>query len=206
MISAEQLRKRLAKTTVPADPLDIELPEGAGDWPDSVREQLLGSLKIAAVLIPIIENSRRDLSLLLTQRSADLKHHAGQVSFPGGRMEAGDEDVVQTALRETYEEVGIPRNRVDIIGYLDPVPTITGYAVTPVIGLIGSDVDLVVDRSEVDEVFDVPIGFFAESGNRKIVEREFWGGIAEMLEFEFQGRRIWGATAFIIEKLIKSIK
>lgn len=192
--------------TPPKDTLDVELPQAAMDWPDDLRQRMLGSLQRAGVLVPVLQYAPRDLSLLLTQRSAALKHHAGQVSFPGGRMEAGDRDIVHTALRETYEEVGIPEHSIDVIGCLQPMPTITGYAVTPVIGLVDSGIDLVIDSAEVEAAFEVPLAFFGEAANRRIVRRDYWGGTAEMLEYEFDGHRIWGATAFIIERLINIIK
>ena len=96
-----------------------------------MREKLEGPLKPAGVLVPIIERVE-GLSVLLTQRASHLKHHAGQVSFPGGSMEEHDDDVRATALRETQEEVGISPHEVDVIGYLKTMPTITGFAVTPV--------------------------------------------------------------------------
>ena len=103
------------------------MPPGSSRWPEPMREQLSGTLKPAGVLIPIFERAS-ELSVLLTRRSAELKHHAGQVSFPGGRMEEHDADVEATALRESEEEVGIEAHQVSVLGYLHTMPTITGYA------------------------------------------------------------------------------
>jgi 8-oxo-dGTP pyrophosphatase MutT (NUDIX family) len=206
MVTATELRERLADTALPADPTNVEMPEGSDRWPADMREHLLSSLKLAGVLIPVVDRGDTDLSLLLTRRSEGLKHHAGQVSFPGGRMEADDTTIVDTALRETWEEIGIARSAVDVIGYLRPMPTITGYAVTPVVGVVPGDIELAVDRNEVELAFEVPLGFLLDPANRRYVEREFFGGIATMVEYHYAGQRVWGATAFIIQKLLKIIK
>ena len=121
-------------------------------------------------------------------------------------MEEGDTDIATTALRETEEEVGISRDAVNIIGYLEPMPTITGYAVTPVVGLVQSGYELNIDTTEVEYVFEVPLAFLLDPGNQKLVERELHGKTLKMVEYHFDGERIWGATAFIIEKFIKIIK
>ena len=159
MVTAAQLREQFASTRLPDNPLDVVMPTGAERWPDEMRDKLLATLKPAAVLIPLIDRDDSDLTLLLTQRSADLKTHAGQVSFPGGRMEPDDADVSVTALRETEEEVGILQAGVSVIGYLDPMPTITGYAVTPVVGVVGGGFELNIDKTEVEYVFEVPLSF-----------------------------------------------
>ena len=159
-----------------------------------MRKQLSVTLKPAGVLIPVMQRAD-ELSLLLTQRSAELKHHAGQVSFPGGRMESHDEDVGITALRETHEEVGIEPHHVSVIGYLGPMPTITGYAVTPVVGLVSDTAELVIDRTEVEYTFEVPLEFVLDEANDRLVEREFHGRRFPMVEFHYEEQRIWGATA-----------
>lgn len=203
MLTAAQLRERLAGTQLPADPLDVVMPRGAERWPEDMRERLATTLKPAAVLIPLIERGEAEMSLLLTQRSADLKTHAGQVSFPGGRMEEGDPDIAVTALRETEEEVGIRRSGVSVIGYLDPMPTITGYAVTPVVGLVAADFELNIDATEVEYVFEVPLAFLMDKSNKKLVDREYQDRVFKMVEYHYADERIWGATAFIIEKFVE---
>jgi len=205
-ITVSHLRDRLAGTRKPADPLDVVMPPGSEHWPWGMRDQLTASLKPAGVLIPVIEREGSELSLLLTQRAAELKHHAGQVSFPGGRMEEHDADIEVTALRETHEEVGIGNHEVTVIGYLEPMPTITGYAVTPVVGLVNSAAELNLDRTEVEYVFEVPLQFLLDPQNKKMVEREVEGRVATLAEFHYDGQRIWGATAFIILQFIKMIK
>ena len=116
------------------------------------------------MLIPIVAH-RRDLTILMTRRSDDLTHHAGQVSFPGGRMEDADSDIVETALRETEEEVGIARHRVTVLGQMPPTPTVTGYAVTPTVGLIEEKLELTLDPGEVAGVFEVPLEYLMDARN-----------------------------------------
>ena len=148
-------------------------PDGAAATPlagtiaprrSSERERIREALRPAGVLIPVIDR-REGLSVLLTQRSATLKHHAGQVSFPGGRMEAQDSDVVETALREAREEVGIRPESVAVIGYLPPMPTVTGYAVTAVVGLVTEEVTLQLDPTEVEYAFEVPLAFLLDGAS-----------------------------------------
>ncbi len=170
-----------------------------------MRQRLSAMLTPAGVLIPLIDHGGSDISVLLTQRSAELKTHAGQISFPGGRVEPGDPDITATALRETQEEVGILQEGVSVIGYLRPMPTITGYAVTPVVGLIEAGYELDIDTSEVEFVFEVPLDFLLEPGNRKPVRRDLHGLSVVMAEYHFEGMRIWGATAFILERFIKIV-
>jgi len=201
-VTAETLRERLADTRLPVNPLNVTLPPGSGRWPLALRERLTTTLTPAGVLIPVIERAT-ELSVLLTQRSAELKHHAGQISFPGGRMEDHDMDVGMTALRETHEEVGIDPRHVSVIGYLGPMPTITGYAVTPVVGLVSDAAHILVDRSEVEYAFEVPLDFLLDDGNDKRVEREFQGQSIPMVEFHYEQRRIWGATAHMVLLLRK---
>ena len=201
-LTAALLQERLAGTRAPEDPLDVVLPSGAENWPTTVRERIARTLRVAGVLIPVIERGA-SLSVLLTQRSADLKHHAGQVSFPGGRMEEHDSDVVETALRETHEEVGIPPQAIAVVGYLPPMPTVTGYAVTPVVGLLADDVSLQIDRTEVEYTFEVPLSFLLDSRNELALEREYLGRRIPTVEFHYEGERIWGATAHILVELRK---
>lgn len=169
-----------------------------------MQKRLAAGLKPAGVLIPIMERAA-ELSVLLTQRSADLKHHAGQVSFPGGRMEEHDEDVRHTALRETHEEVGIEPGQVSVIGYLDSMPTITGYAVTPVVGLVRDSAQLAIDHTEVEYVFEVPLEFLLDVRNETPIEREFEGRRVTMMELHYEGERIWGATAMMLQSLRNSL-
>lgn len=194
-ITASEIRQRFAGTAMPEDPLDVVIPPPR--WPVALQRKLTSDLMAAAVLIPIITREA-SLSVLLTERSPDLKHHAGQISFPGGRMDAADRDIRATALRETQEEVGIDPANVEIIGYLDPNPTVTGYAVTPVVALVDLQQELIIDPLEVKSVFEVPLPFLLDEGNQKSAEREFEGVMVPIAEFNFGQYRIWGATASML--------
>lgn len=206
-ITTALLRERLAGTRLPADLTDVTMPPGSEQWPEDMRKALTESLQPAGVLIPVIERGN-SLTVLLTRRSAELKHHAGQISFPGGRMEEHDKDIQATALRETHEEVGIPADNVSVIGYLDPMPTVTGYAVTPVIGVIESPGALNIDRNEVELAFEVPLAFLLDKRNARAGEREYRGRNVVIIEFVYEQHRIWGATAYMLvelrEKLLKN--
>ncbi len=199
-LTIDLLRERLAGTRLPEDPTDVVLPPASENWPADLRELLSAALTPAGVLIPVFERSGV-LSVLLTQRSSQLKHHAGQVSFPGGRMEKVDSDIAHTALRETHEEVGIRPEEVSVIGYLDPMPTVTGYAVTPVVGLVSGQAEVRVDRTEVEYAFEVPLAFFVEGRNEMASERDFGGRKVPIIEFRYDGQRIWGATAHMLVEL-----
>jgi 8-oxo-dGTP pyrophosphatase MutT (NUDIX family) len=194
-ITAAEIRNRFAATFMPQDPLDVVIPPPR--WPRLLQEKLTRDLTAAAVLIPIIRRQDR-LTVLLTERSPHLKHHAGQVSFPGGRMDPGDADIRATALRETEEEVGIDPRDIEIVGYLDPNPTVTGYAVTPVVALIELRQDLVIDPLEVKSAFEVPLPFLLEEANQQHSEREFEGVMVPIAEFNYGQYRIWGATAAML--------
>lgn len=185
---------------MPRGPADIVMPPGSSRWPELMRDQLSGILKPAGVLLPIFERDSV-LSILLTQRSADLKHHAGQVSFPGGSMEECDRDVEAAALRETQEEVGIAPHQVSVMGYLQTMPTITGFAVTPVVGLVSGDAQLTLDKTEVDYAFEVPLTFLLDARNDIRTEWDAGDRKLPMVEFRWQHERIWGATAFMIISL-----
>ncbi|MGI9271369.1 MAG: CoA pyrophosphatase [Woeseiaceae bacterium] len=202
-ITADRVKRSLAGTAVPGNPLDVVAYPGSEHWPASLRQQLAGTLTPAGVLIPIFDREDQGLSVLLTKRSAELKHHAGQISFPGGRMEPDDVDIAATALRETHEEVGILSDDVSVVGFLQPMPTITGYAVTPVVGLVDASVSVEVDRHEVEFSFEVPLRFLLDGSNRRVVQRELHGKSFPMAEFRYDGHRIWGATAMMIIQFIK---
>lgn len=199
-LTTDRIRRRLAGTRIPADPLAVDFTHMGNPMPEALVERLRPSLRAAGVLIPIV--NRPDApSVLLTERSAHLKHHAGQVSFPGGGMEDHDEDIVATALRETQEEVGIGPGEIDIAGYLEPVATITGYAITCVIGLVEPTIRLVRDPVEVEEIFEVPLAFLMDRGNAEMTERVFEGIRIPVATYHYEGHRIWGATAGMLVTL-----
>ena len=203
-LTAALLRERLADTCPPQDPLDVTMPPGAELWPPDLREAVLSTLRPAGILVPLIERDT-GLNVLLTQRSAELKHHAGQIAFPGGGMEEADPDIEATALRETHEEVGIPPETVSVIGYLDPMATISSYAVTPVIGLVPDSVELFIDPTEVEFAFEVPLGFLLDRRNVVASERQWQGRTIPVIEMHYEGHRIWGATAYFLLRLRKKL-
>ena len=154
----------------------------------------------AAVLIPLIAHADA-LSVLFTQRTAHLKNHSGQVSFPGGRAEPGDASAEFTALRETEEEIGLAMQRVEVLARLPDYRTRTGFRVTPVVGLVAPPLELAPDPREVAEVFEVPLAFLLEERNRQRRTREFQGQQVGYYVFEYGERVIWGATAGILVNL-----
>ena len=153
----------------------------------------------AAVLIPVVLHE--ELTVLFTQRTAHLKSHAGQVSFPGGRAEPGDASAEYTALREAEEEIGLPRERVEVLGRLPEYRTRTGFRVTPVIGIVVPPLELAPDPREVESVFEVPLDFLLDERNRERRTREFQGLQVGYYVYEYQGHVIWGATAGMLVNL-----
>jgi 8-oxo-dGTP pyrophosphatase MutT (NUDIX family) len=158
----------------------------------------------AGVLVPLIERAE-GFHVLLTQRTGDLKHHAGQISFPGGRREPGDADMIACALRETEEEVGVPRTTIDVLGQLDPYLTITGYEVTPVVGALKPPLTITPDPVEVAEVFEVPLAFLMDPANHRREQREFKGLTRAYYAVHYGERYIWGATAAMILNLHEAL-
>ena len=201
-LHAARIRDRLAGTRMPADPLDVDFTHLGIRLPESVIGRLRPALRAAGVLIPLIERTG-DLRMLLTRRAPDLRHHAGQVSFPGGGMEAGDADIGATALREAREEVGILPSQVEVAGYLAPTATITGFAVTGVVGFIDPGFEPKLDPCEVETLFEVPVGFLMDEKNAAYSERVYEGQRVPVVSFDYEGHRIWGATAGIILALRK---
>lgn len=196
-VSAGFIAERFRDSLPQADPGIVKLGRGSRDWPTGLQSRLVQPMKPAGVLIPILER-RAGLTVLLTRRSSGLRHHAGQVSFPGGSMEAGDPDIRHTALRETHEEVGIDPMHITVAGYLPPMPTITGFAVTPVVGLVMTDVRLRLDTREVEDAFEVPLAFLMDAGNEAWDERLIDNIPVPVVEFRYGGQRIWGATASMV--------
>ncbi len=154
----------------------------------------------AAVLVPIIVRDT-GLTILLTQRTAHLRDHAGQVSFPGGRSEASDASPEATALREAGEEVGITVSQVEILGRLPEYRTGTGFVITPVVGLVTPPLNLKLDDFEVAEVFEPPLEFLLDSANHQRQSIEVRGTRHEYWAMPWQGYFIWGATAGMLVTL-----
>lgn len=156
--------------------------------------------KPAAVLIPIIERQEQ-LSVLFTLRARHLKHHGGQVSFPGGKQEPDDSDLVNAALRETEEEIGLSGSNIEIIGRLTKYRTVSRYEVTPFIGLINAPLYLSLDKNEVDEVFEVPLAYLMDQQNHRIHWAKRHGKTYPVYFIQWQDKNIWGATAAFVRNL-----
>ncbi len=194
----ERILRRLAETQVSPDPARDAL----GRWTPDLQAVLFPDpLIAAAVLVPVVD-TRGELSLLLTERTAHLRDHAGQISFPGGRVEPEDEGPLAAALREAGEEVGLRASVVDIAGYLPPYAVVTGFVVSPVVGLTTGPLSLELDDFEVAEAFEVPLDFFLDSRQRKTRRRLVRETEITTIEYVYQGRRIWGATAHIIDEFV----
>ena len=155
----------------------------------------------AAVLVPLVVRPE-GLTVLLTQRTAHLAHHGGQISFPGGRLEPGDADPRAAALRETEEEIGLARDTIDIIGRLDDYATITGFHITPLVGLLHPPLVFAPDDFEVAEIFEVPLSFVMDPANHVTDSRLLPSGEKRWFyAIPYQGRYVWGATAGMLVNL-----
>ncbi|MDP3540555.1 MAG: CoA pyrophosphatase [Azonexus sp.] len=154
----------------------------------------------AAVLFPIVLRDGKH-TVLLTQRTAHLRDHASQISFPGGRVEAEDLSPTDTALRETEEEIGLTREHIEILGFLPEYRTGTGFRVTPVVGLVLPPFDLQPDPFEVAEVFEVPLSFLLDPGNHTEHSMHYRGALRHYYAMPYGDYFIWGATAGMIRSL-----
>ena len=154
-------------------------------------------LKPSAVLIPIMERGS-ELSILLTKRSKELKSHGGQVSFPGGRCDDQDHHAMDTALREAHEEINLPKNNIEIVGAMEDYETVTGYSVSPVVGFVDPDFQMIAQAAEVEEIFEVSLEYILDEKNH-VIESILWKGeTRHYYVFPHEHYRIWGATAAML--------
>ena len=157
-------------------------------------------LRPAGVLVPLIECAGR-IEVILTKRSSALKHHPGQIAFPGGKQDAGDADVTAAALREAEEEIALPRGRVEVLGYLPDHETVTNFLVTPVVARVTAEFDAVPEPGEVAEVFRVPLAHVTDPARYAVQSRRWRGQRRHYFAVPFGPYYIWGATARILRGL-----
>jgi 8-oxo-dGTP pyrophosphatase MutT (NUDIX family) len=156
------------------------------------------------VLVPLVPRDD-DVYVLLTQRTAHLKDHPSQISFPGGRVEGGDENRIETALREAEEEIGLARERVEILGTLPDYDIPSGFRISPVVGWIEPPFAMLLDPIEVEAAFEVPLSFVLDPANHQYRNYEFNGRNRDYLAIPYQGRYIWGATAGMLQSLSRQL-
>ena len=181
----EHMRIKLAGVGLPSSDYDlnpeIKLPPGR-------------KLRDAAVLVPLIEQGG-EWRVILTMRSSALKHHPGQIAFPGGKQDDGDVDLIETALREAEEEIGLPRENVDVLGALPSHETVTGFTVTPIVGVLHAPFEPKPEVGEVAEVFTVPLEFLTKPENFQVQSRRWRGQRRYYYTIPYGSYYIWGATA-----------
>ncbi len=206
-VARETLRRALADTRPPEDPSRGHLIGARRELSPALARIAASPARPAAVLLPLLDrpSAKHGVSVLFTERADHLRHHAGQVSFPGGGFEHHENDPRSAALREAEEEIGLLATQVEVLGYLLPQLTVSGYAVTPVVGWVSGDFRPRPDPAEVASVFEVPLSHFLDPGNLTYREREWEGACFEVAEFRWQGHLIWGATAVMLLRLCESL-
>jgi len=196
MLTPEQIKQRFKEAPIWTPEIQME---------ESFFKGL--SFRPASVLIPLV---LRDggLTVLLTQRATGLNHHAGQISFPGGRFEISDVSTVETALRETEEEIGLGRHHIDVLGNLPEYKTGTGYLVTPVVSLVHPPFDLITDPAEVAAAFEVPLAYLmnGQHHQRRVFQMPDGSGQRSFYAMPYQQHFIWGATAGMLRNLFHFLR
>jgi 8-oxo-dGTP pyrophosphatase MutT (NUDIX family) len=194
-LTPESIAERLKHPAPPADPEDLHI----GLVPVGSR------VTDAAVMVPLVHRAE-GVKLLLTQRTAHLSDHAGQISFPGGRVEPADASREETALRETEEEIGLPRERVTLLGRLPEYEIPSGFRITPVVGWIEPPFDLTPDPFEVAAVFEAPLEHFLDPARYQRREYRFRGRHRHYVAIPHEGRYIWGATAGMLYSFARMLR
>jgi 8-oxo-dGTP pyrophosphatase MutT (NUDIX family) len=169
-----------------------------------VLEGAEGDLLPAAVLVPVVD--RPSPTVILTERPKTMRKHPGQISFPGGRIDPGDADAVAAALREAEEEIALPRDSVEVIGIADRYRTVTGFEVTPVVGVVPPDLDLAPQPGEVAAMFEAPLHYLLDPRHQAVRTAMWQGRERSYYEIEWEGQRIWGATAAMIVNLSRRLE
>ncbi|WP_444994279.1 CoA pyrophosphatase [Aliikangiella sp. IMCC44359] len=164
------------------------------------------ALKSAAVLMPLVKQPNNEWQVILTRRAEHLKHHPGQISFPGGRYENSDPNLSYTALRETHEEIGIHPDKVKLIGRLPQQHTVSQYEITPYVGVIDADYRAIADPNEVEEIFTVPLSFLTNESNQQLVKKNANDKQYNYYVIRYKHYNIWGATAKILVNFARRTK
>lgn len=202
----DDLAARLASRLDPLDqpPRLVSIPRGDHDLDPEYRAPAETVLTPAAVLVPLVRRPG-GWTLLLTQRTNTMPTHAGQIAFPGGRIQPEDEGPVAAALREAFEETGLAPSFVSPIGGYDSYQTGTGYAITPIVAYVEPGFSLAPDPREVDDIFEAPLDFLLNPENHQRHEREFRGRMRSFYAMPYGERYIWGATAGMIRALYERL-
>ena len=191
---------------VPPALMDASIVPQSGDRGTDRMLQILAQekpIRPAAVLIGVVEHA--EPTVILTQRSAHLNDHAGQISFPGGKIDPTDASPLDAALREAWEEIGLTRDFIDPIGYLDLYGTSFGFRILPTVARVKPGFELRINASEVDDAFEVPLAFLMDPANHQIHSKDFRGIARSYYAMPFEERYIWGATAGILRVLYERI-
>ncbi len=181
----------------------LALPPPPGLLPGDLADVPDGELSPAAVLVAITD--RAEPGVHFTLRRENMRSHAGQVAFPGGRIDPG-EDVVTAALREAEEEIGLPPAAVDVWGAADSYRTVTNFLVTPIVGLVPPDLELFPHEHEVADLFEAPLSFVLDPANQRRMSAEFRGATRQYYQINWNGRPIWGATAAMLVNLTRRLE
>jgi 8-oxo-dGTP pyrophosphatase MutT (NUDIX family) len=201
----DRARARL-RFDVPVGLTDASAVPASGDQGTDRMLQILAQelpIRPAAVLIAVVDHA--EPTVLLTQRAAHLNDHAGQISFPGGKIDATDASPLEAALREAWEEVGLTRDFIDPIGYLDLYGTSFGFRILPTVARVRPGFELRISAAEVDDAFEVPLAFLMNPANHQVHRKEFRGMERSYYAMPFGERYIWGATAGILRVLYERI-
>jgi 8-oxo-dGTP pyrophosphatase MutT (NUDIX family) len=206
--SAEFFRRARARLgfSVPPGLLDASVLPASSDHGTDRMLKIVAQeqpIRPAAVLIPVV--AHEEPTVLLTQRAAHLNDHAGQISFPGGKIDAADASPLDAALREAEEEIGLDRGFIDPVGYLPVYATGFGFRIVPTLARVKPGFDLRINESEVENAFEVPLSFLMDPGNHQLHSREFRGMARSFYAMPYEERYIWGATAGILRVLYETI-